>query len=150
MELKNMINTLNKLSKDELIKIIKTLSANMVIEPAYKIYTKKFAIEYLKKGISIYKRHKYKRFKIIILIYPFRVNSIELIKKRVRKGDIISRFDKCLTIILSDTNEIGALKVLDKIDNTLKLKGKIVSIEANDTLDNVLKRIEANSKLVCR
>jgi len=141
------MNKLSKLSNEELIKIIEKLFDNMVIDPTYKIYSKSFVIEYLKKNMAIYKRHK--KIKLTILLFPFDSQVISKLKNLLRSSDLIAKYDELFLIILIDTGTVGTLKVYKKLSAIFGKKGKIIEIKQIDTFSDILKEINRSSSGLC-
>lgn len=141
------MNKLSTLSKEELIKIIEKLFENMVIDPTYKIYSKSFVVEYLKKNMAIYKR--YKKIKLTILLFPFDSKVISKLKSLLRESDLIAKYDDLFLIVLTDTGTVGALKVYKKLNVIFNKKGKIIEVKASDTTSDILKEINRSSSGLC-
>ncbi|SFP67511.1 hypothetical protein [Hydrogenimonas thermophila] len=138
---------LNNLSKEELIKIIERLFDSLVIDPTYKIYSKSFAVEYLKKNIAIYKR--YKKIKLTIILFPFDSHVIPKLKNLLRASDLIAKYDELFLIVLMDTGTVGTLKVYKKLSNLFGKKGKIIEVKQVDTFSDILKEINRSSTGLC-
>jgi hypothetical protein len=138
---------LSKLSNEDLIKIIEKLYENVVIDPTYKIYSKSFAIEYLRKNIAIYKRHK--KIKMTILLFPFNSKVIPKLKNLLRASDLIAKYDELFLIMLVETATVGTLKVYKKLSNLFDKKGKIIEIKHIDNLNDILKEINKSSTGLC-
>jgi hypothetical protein len=133
------MNKLYKLSNDELIDIIQNIFENIIIDPAYKVYTKSFAIEYLKKSLAVCER--YKKLKLTLVVFPFNPKGIAKIKHSLRDSDLVAKFDNLLLIILTDTSKNGALKVCDRLNKILYKKGDVIDIKPTDNIDNILNKI---------
>lgn len=141
------MNKLNNLSKEELIKIIERLFDSLVIDPTYKIYSKGFVIEYLKKNIAIYKR--YKKIKLTIILFPFDSQVISKLKNLLRASDLIAKYDELFLIVLMDTGTVGTLKVYKKLSTLFGKKGKIIEVKQVDTFSDILKEINRSSTGLC-
>jgi len=141
------MNKLSKLSNEELIKIIEKLFDNTVIDPTYKIYSKKFAVEYLKKNMAIYKRHK--KIKLTILLFPFDPQVISKLKNLLRASDLIAKYDELFLIVLVETGTVGTLKVYKKLNTIFSKKGKIIEVKQIDTFSDILKEINRSSSGLC-
>lgn len=127
------------LSNKELIKIIESLIENITVDPAYKIYSKSFAIEYLRKNLEVYKR--YKKVKLVLLLFPLNPKAITQLKKGLRNSDIISKFDDAILIILNDTSKNGAFKVRNRLNQYFDKSGEIIEVSINDTISTIIKKI---------
>ena len=114
------MNKLLNLPKEKLIEIIEKFYVNLIKEPKYNIYSKAFFIEYLKQTLEIYKR--YKSLKINLVLFKFDVNQINLIKKLLRKSDLIAKYDNAFVILLFETGEMGTYKVKNKLEKKLNKK----------------------------
>lgn len=141
------MNKLSKLSNEELIKIIEKLFDNMVIDPTYKIYSKNFAVEYLKKNMAIYKRHK--KIKLTILLFPFNSKFVSNIKNLLRASDMVAKYDELFLIVLVETGTVGTLKVYKRLNSLFGTKGKIIEVRQIDTFSDILKEIDRSSSGLC-
>jgi len=133
---------LSTLSKQELIDKIKLLLEKVVIDPIYKIYSKSFIVEYLKKAIEVNKRYKYRKLKMIILLFPFNPIVLAELRKSLRSSDLIAKYDKSILIILNDTTQLGAFKVRDRLNTLFSTRGELIEIKAEDTLNKVIRKID--------
>ncbi len=127
------------LSNKELIKIIENLVENIVIDPAYKIYSKSFAIEYLRKNLEVYKR--YKKVKLSLLVFPFNPKAITELKDGLRSSDVIAKFDDAILIILNDTSKNGAFKVRNRLNKFFDKGGEIIEVNTSNTLADIIKKV---------
>jgi len=135
------MSKMSTLSKEELIGMIEDLIEKTVIDPIYKVYSKSFVIEYLRKSILVNKRYKYKKLKVVILLFPFEQRVLINLKKSLRSSDIVAKFDNSVLIILNDTTQIGAFKVRERLNRFFCTRGEMIEIKPEDELDKVLRKI---------
>ncbi|GAB6045220.1 hypothetical protein JCM11957_08180 [Caminibacter profundus] len=139
------MNRLFNLSKEKLIEILEKFYVNLVKEPKYNIYSKVFFIEYLKHTLEIYKR--YKNLKVNLVLFKFDANQISLIKKLLRKSDLIAKYDNTFVIMLFQTGKMGTYKVKNKLEKHLNKKGILIEVTINNSAEDIIKKIEKNIKL---
>ena len=133
------MNKLLNLPKEKLIEIIEKFYVNLIKEPKYNIYSKAFFIEYLKQTLEIYKR--YKSLKINLVLFKFDANQINLIKKLLRKSDLIAKYDNAFVILLFETGEMGTYKVKNKLEKKLNKKGTVININITANVKEILEEI---------
>jgi len=138
------LEELEKCSKDKLIDTIKYLFENMTIDPVYKVHSKRFVIEYLRKNISIYKRYryKYKKVKFMILLFPFDTNLLDYLKKNLRSSDIIAKYDNSIVAILIGVEKVDAFKIRKRLNDKFYTAGELIDIKPDDKLETILRKIE--------
>ena len=140
------MNKLMELPKEKLVEIIEKFYTNLIKEPKYNIYSKAFFTEYLKQTLEIYKR--YKNVKINLILFKFDVNQIKLLKRLLRKSDLIAKYDNVFVVLLLETGEMGTYKVKNKLEKILNKKVIIIDINIKENIKDILTEIEKKRKLV--
>ncbi|AZV46445.1 hypothetical protein C3L23_03925 [Nautilia sp. PV-1] len=139
------MNKLTELPKEKLVEIIEKLYVNLIKDPKYDIYSKAFFIEYLKQSLEIYKR--YKNIKISLLLFAFKADKIDVLKKNIRKSDLLAKYDNAFVILLFETGELGMYKVRQKLENILNEKGVSVNITVTENIEEIIEEIESKIKI---
>lgn len=139
------MNKLTELPKEKLVEIIEKLYVNLIKDPKYDIYSKAFFIEYLKQSLEIYKR--YKNIKINLLLFAFKADKIDVLKKNIRKSDLLAKYDNAFVILLFETGELGMYKVRQKLENILNEKGVSVNITVTENIEEIIEEIESKIKI---
>jgi len=139
------MNKLTELPKEKLVETIERFYLNLVKEPKYNIYSKAFFIEYLKQTFEIYKR--YKNLKMNILLFKFDCKNIELIKKNLRKSDLVAKYENAFVILLFETGEMGTCKVKKKLEKALSQKGISINVSLSEDIRDIIEEIESKIKI---
>jgi ribosomal protein L10 len=138
------MDRLENLSKKELIEIIKILYENLIKDPVYKVFTKSFFIEFLKYILEVYKR--YQNLKVDIIVCEFDENKLREVVKKLRKSDLIVKYDNLLVVLVFQTMQKDLLKIKSKLNNILNKNCCIIDINIKDSVEDILSKIENVSK----